>query len=177
MTRDNTRMLENYVMPKVLVLFDSGDQRAAELAQLAAEGAKNIRFTEVDLRVVGIETVSGGTKRKQLESSESVIQYDGVVVVGSDREPSAAISALLAAHPRGEFVDRVFAAVSNADPSQRLSALGGILVGMPAGSTDLEATARKTGERVAKVAEWVRHALGHEHGHSHDAHSQHRHSH
>jgi len=179
MTRDNTRMLENYVMPKVLVLFDSGDQRAEELAQLVAEGAKNIRFTEVDVRFVGSETASNGSRRRQLESSESVLQYDGVVVVGSDRAPSAAIDALLAAHPRGEFVDRVFAAASNADSSQRLSALGGIVVGMPQGSTDLEVTARKTGERVAKVAEWVRHALSHEHGHahSHDAQSHHHHSH
>lgn len=179
MTRDNTRMLENYVMPKVLVLFDSGDHQAERLAALTAEGAKNVRFTEVDVRAVGDETAAGGATRKRLESSEAVDQYDGVVVVGSDRELSAAINALLAAHPRGEFVDCVFASVSHADTSQQLAALGGILVGMSDESTsDLEARARKIGQRVAKVAEWVRHALSHEHGHGQTPHTHsHHHSH
>jgi hypothetical protein len=163
-------MLENYVMPKVLVLFDSGDQRAERLAELAAEGAKNVRFTEVDVRVVGDGVPADDARRKRLESDDAVDQYDGVVVVGSDREPSAAINALLAGRSRsanGEFVDRVFATVSDADTSQRVSGLGGIVVGMRAGSADLETTARKTGERVAKVVGWVRHALSHEHHHTH----------
>jgi len=157
-------------MPKVLVLFDSGDQRAERLADLVAEGAKKVRFAEVEVRDVGSATAVDGAKWKRLESSEAVSEYDGVVVVGSDREPAAAIDALLAGHARsahGEFVDRVFAAVSDLDTSQSLSRLGGILVAAPTGSTDAEATARKIGERVAKVAEWVRHALSHEHGHSH----------
>lgn len=173
MTRGLTRMLEN-VMPKVLVLFDSGDQRAEQLAELAAEGARKIRFTEVDLRVVGAEQ-AGGAKRKPLESSDAVDQYDGVIVVGSHQEPSAAIETLLAGHHH-DFIDRVFAAVSESDTArQRLTELGGIVVGVAGGSTDVESTARKTGERVAKVAEWVRHALSHEHGHSHGAHSHHSH--
>src|SRR4051812_33368507 len=98
-------MLENDVMPKVLVLFDSGDQRAERLAESAAEGARKVRFTEVDVRVVGDETPSDGERRKRLESGDAVNQYDGVVVVGSNRELSSAIDFLLAAHPRGEFVD------------------------------------------------------------------------
>jgi len=167
-------------MPKVLVLFDSVDQRAERLAELAAEGAKKIRFTEVDLRQVGQPPSSNGASRKQLESTEALDEYDGVIFVGSDREPSAAIDALLAGHRRpteGEFVDRVFAAVGEPDSSQRLVGLGGIVVGTPAGSSDLDATARRTGERVARVAEWVRHALSHEHGHSHHAHGGHHHAH
>src|SRR5690349_3976032 len=123
-------MLENYVMPKVLVLFDSGDPRAERLAESAAEGAKKVRFTEVDVRVVGTEAASDGARQKRLESSEAVNQYDGVVVVGSDREPSAAIDLLLAAHPHSEFVDRVFATVSDTNASQRLTGLGAIVVGI-----------------------------------------------
>lgn len=161
-------------MPKVLVLFDSEDPRAERLAQSVAEGAKKVRFTEVDVRVVGTEAASDGAPRKPLESSDAVNQYDGVVVVGSDREPSVAIDLLLAAHPHSEFVDRVFATVSDADASQRLTCLGGIVVGMRKETADLATTARKTGERVAKVAEWVRHALSHEHG---DSQSHHGHSH
>ena len=166
-------------MPKVLVLFDSGDQGAERLAESAAEGAKRVRFTEVDVRVVGADASTADGKRR-LDSSETVEQYDGVVVVGSDREPSAAIDALLAGRrgsPTGKFIDRVFAAVSGADINQRLSELGGIMIGVPAGSSDPAATARNIGERVAKVSEWVRHALSHEHGHSQHSHSQHQHSH
>ena len=175
-------MLENYVMPKVLVLFDSADQRAERLAELTAEGAKRVRFTEVDIRAVGAEASAVGAKRKRLESNEVVDQYDGVVFVGSDREPAAAIEALLAAHSPsnlGEFVNRVFAAVSQTNTSQQLAVLGGIIVGTPSGLHDLETNAGKTGERVAKVAEWVRHALSHEHGHvqSHHTHSGSHHSH
>ena len=163
-------------MPKVLVLFDSGDQRAERLAELAAEGAKKVRFTEVDIRTVGSEAAPDDARRKRLESGDVASQYDGVVIVGADREPSAAIDALLdgrSGEAKGEFVDRVFAAVSETDTSQRLIGLGGIVVGASAGLPDLETTARKTGERVAKVAEWVRHALSHEHGHSHHAHGSH----
>ncbi len=157
-------------MPKVLVLFDSGDQFAERLAESAAEGAKNVRFTEVDVRVVGEGASADDSRRKRLDSDDAVDQYDGVVVVVSDREPSAAINGLLAGRlqsANGEFVDRVFATVSDADTSQRVSSLGGIVVGVRTGSADLETTARKTGERVAKVAGWVRHALSHEHHHTH----------
>ena len=164
-------MLEKDVMPKVLVLCDSGDQRADRLAELVAQGAKNVRFTEVDIRVVGSESASNDARRKRLESGDAVDQYDGIVVVGSDREPSAAIDLLLAAHHHDDFVDRVFATVSDAETSHRLSHLGGIVVGMRDGGAGLDDSARKTGERVARVAEWVRHALSHEHGHGHSHHS------
>ena len=168
-------------MPKVLVLFDSGDERAERLADWAADGAKKVRFTEVDVRDVGNEPSRSGTSRKRLESRDAIDQYDGVVVVGWHREPPAAIDALRGGHPRanGEFVDRVFASLCAAHASDGFSDLGGIVIGAPAGSTDLETTARKIGERVAKVAAWVRHALSHEQseGHSHQAHSHHHHSH
>ena len=156
-------------MPKVLVLFDSRDTRAERLADLAAEGAKNVRFTEVDVRVVGDDAAETGTKWKRVESGDAVDQYDGVVLVGSDQENSGAIDWLLTKLQRsanGEFVDRVFAAVyENESAGQRLSGTGGIVVGVAAGSADMETAARRTGERVAKVGEWVRHALSHQHRH------------
>jgi hypothetical protein len=173
-------MLENYVMPKVLVLFDSGDEGAERLADWAAAGAKKVRFSEVDIRDVGNGSSSSGARLKRFEPGDGIEQYDGVVVVGWHREPLAAIDALRAGHPRanGEFVDRVFATLCAAHQGQGVSDLGGIVIGAPPGSTDLEMTARKIGERVAKVGEWVRHALSHEHGHgdSHQAHAHH-HSH
>ena len=165
-------------MPKVLVLFDSADLHAARLADLAAEGAKRVKFTEVDVRVVGGQT-SDGSNRRRLESGD-VGQYDGVVIAGSDRDISDSIEAVLskAGHSHGEFVDRVFAAVGEGTTiGKRLTELGGIVVGARAGSADAEQSARKTGERVAKVVEWVRHSLSHEHGHGNREHSGHHHSH
>ena len=156
-------------MPKVLVLFDSSDERAGRLADLAAEGAKSVRFTEVDIRAVGHEA-SAGTDRKRLESSEVADQYDGVVIAGSDRDIPAAIEEVLrkAGHSHGHFVDRVFASVGGGSAiTKRVSELGGIAVGVRAGSADADQSATKTGERVAKVVEWVRHSLSHEHRHSH----------
>ena len=130
-------------MPKVLVLFDSGDQRADRLAELVAEGAKKVRFTEVDIRVVGNDSASDSARRKRLESGDAADQYDGVVVVGSHHEPSAAIDALLATRDQawGGFVDCVFAAVSEAGSSHRLAELSGIVVGPLTGSTNAESMA------------------------------------
>ena len=154
-------------MPKVLVLFDNRDQRAERLAELAIEGAKKIRFTEVDVRVISDDASSDGARRKRFEPADAVNQYDGVVIAGSDHEASAAIDALLAGRDgsaNGEFANHVFALVTEGEPAyQRLTALGGIVVTPPPGLTDAEQRARKMGERVAKVAEWVRHALSHEH--------------
>lgn len=182
MTRCLTRMLENDDMPKVLVLFDSADHGADRLAERAAEGVKSLRFSEVDVRFVSNDAADGQRWRR-LESLDAVNQYDGVIIVGSDRETSAAIDSLLASLERsaeGEFVDQVFAAVPAAgSTANRLSRLGGIAVGTRAGSADETTEAGKIGERVAKVAEWVRHALSHEHGHGHTnhAHAHHHHSH
>ena len=167
-------------MPKVLVLFDNADQNADGLAELVSAGAKTVRFTEVDVRVLGEPSVS--SRRRRLESADEIEQYDGVIVVGSDPGISPAFDSLLGALGRrgtAEFDDRVFAAVpASSATRQRLSDVGGIIVGVRAGAADAESEARKTGERVARVTEWVRHALSHEDGHGqpHHAHSHH-HSH
>jgi len=169
-------MLENEAMPKVLVLFDSADRGADHLAEIAADGARSVRFTEVDVRVVSDGMASSGTRRRQLESADLVDQYDAVIIVGSNRETPIAIDSLLASLDRstqGDFVDKVFAAIPAGGPTaNRLSATGAIAVGLRAGSPNQDAEARKTGERVAKVAEWVRHAISHEHGHSHSDHAR-----
>ena len=40
-------------MPKLLVLFQSGDPELARLADAVAAGARGVRFTEVDVRRIG----------------------------------------------------------------------------------------------------------------------------
>jgi hypothetical protein len=142
-------------VPKVIVLFSGGDDGSRQLADAAAERAKSIRFTEVDVRALGASAVAG---------------YDGVVIVGgASHEP--VIDAVLhdVAHA-GEHV--VIGVVADGALPGRALRMSAIFV--TSGETEPAERAAAIGERVAKVAGWVRHGLGHEsegehdHGHHHD---------
>ena len=50
MTAQVTRMLENDVMPKVLVLVAGDSDSSKSLAESVRDGAAAVRFTEVDVR-------------------------------------------------------------------------------------------------------------------------------
>ena len=128
-------------------------------------------------------------KYRTLESVESLAQYDALVIGSPAR--SGIMSAELkhtldeagALAERGALVDKVGSAFGSAaaggDEVNIMSMLipmmhfGMIIV--PAGHGELPAVAggdpaaaRQQGARVAKVAEWVRHATSHEaHGHRH----------
>lgn len=183
-------------MPKLVVLYSGADRTTAALAAAVADGARTIRFTEVDVRVLGAhEPTAGagtGSRVKPLESVETLGVYDGVVIVTGANSDSRELSTLFdtlqarvqhaAEHhgSPGPFADIVFA-VTGGDSVDSLLArvgrLGAISVG--AGATaDPEARARHLGARTAKVIGWVRHALGHEaDAHHHHEHGQHGHSH
>ena len=213
-------------MPKVLVLFCSRTGNTARLADAIAEGARSVRFTEVDVR--RIEALaptapaaeppawqeSGERLRQQyrtLEHVEELAAYDGIVLGSPTRYGAMAaelkhvLDQLDPLWAKGAFVDKVGSAFTSAarahggDQLALLSMLtpmcdlGMILVppgytdpamlagGSPYGATAVTgdagpseaalAAARHQGTRVAKVAEWVRHAKGHEagsgHGHHH----------
>ena len=128
-------------------------------------------------------------KYRTLESAESLTQYDALIIGSPAR--SGIMSAELkhtldeagALAERGALVDKVGSAFGSAtaggDEVNIMSMLipmmhfGMIIV--PAGHGDPSAVAggdlaaaRQQGARVAKVAEWVRHAKSHEaHGHGH----------
>ena len=53
---------------------------------------------------------------------------------------------------------------------ERLASFGGIIVAERPSEFTADARAKLVGTRVAKVAEWVRHALSHEHARHHHAH-------
>jgi hypothetical protein len=167
-------------MPKVLVLFDDADAAASALGESAAEGARAVRFTEVDVRVPA--TVAG-SRRKALESSAAIDHYDGVLFAVGNDSPTPALENVLAALSQasgGRFANIVFGAVrSNRSklPAQLL-ALGGIVVGQMAAGDDI-AQARALGARVAQVASWVRHSLAHEASEAHSGHHHpgHQHAH
>jgi hypothetical protein len=202
--------VESGIMPKVLVLF-FGDDESSALADSAASGAKAVRFTEVDVRAAS----STSARHKPLGDDQRFANYDGVLLVSAERELAPASIATLSAqldegsnasHDAGNAhasnVSNVVigALGSNGALLEWAARSGGILVTQPASpnstdviAADANAAARALGARVAKVAGWVRHALGHEaeheaahhadhqaehtHAHTHDHSHEHSHEH
>ena len=136
-----------------------------------------------------IARASLGKKYRTLESVESLTQYDALIIGSPARsgimsaELKHTLDAASAVAERGGLVDKVGSAFGSAaaggDELNIMSMLipmmhfGMIIV--PAGRGDPSAVARgdlaaarQQGARVAKVAEWVRHAKSHEtQGHRH----------
>jgi hypothetical protein len=173
-------------MPKLLVLFYGAESPASTLAEAAADGATKVRFTEVDVRAGSTRQPEAGRRFKVLDSADRLREYDGIIVSApAAGEVPTELDALLDTLERHEthdaFANTVFAVLGgeNTVLLGRVSRLGGIIVSEARGVDDPEARARGTGNRVAKVIEWVRHALSHEHGdshshgHTHDKHEHH----
>jgi NAD(P)H dehydrogenase (quinone) len=199
-------------MPKLLVLFHDRSGDTAALADAIAEGARSVRFTEVDVRrladvapadptapnaataaaVGAVTPVRVAPKHRFLDSLDSLADYDAVILgveVADGGVVSPELQALLT--EAGPLIDgrRLRDKVGSAftascstghDPVvwttlQAFATMGMILVAPPVLAPDSEPAAvlhagKHHGQRVAKVAEWVRHAKGHEsgeHGHHH----------
>lgn len=169
------------VMPKLIVLFDATDGAAAALAENAAAGAKGVRFTEVDVRVLGEAESSAGHRQRRLESADQLRDYDGVVVAcsSSDRVPQELGRLLddLESAPASSFVNAVFTLLGAEQTPllARVARLGGIVVSPPPGVDEPGARAAAAGARAAKVVAWVRHALSHEQLHQQQHHRDHEH--
>ena len=176
-------------MPKVLVLFYSRTGNTAALADRIADGARSVRFTEVDVRrledltpdPVIVADRAWAESRAQLrqryrtlEEVNVVAEYDALVL-GSPSHHGVMAAELghfceqlgpLAA--TGALTDRVGAAFTPPPIDTTLwsiltplANLGLILV--PPAAAD----PHQHGARVATVAEWVRHAKSHAAGHHH----------
>jgi hypothetical protein len=176
-------MSEMDFMPKLIVLFHDGDGAAATLAENAAVGARGVRFSEVDLRVVGDAMgdahQSVGQRQRRLESSDQLRDYDGVIIAcsasdGSPKELDRLLEEVGRA-PANQFVNTVFALIGAEQTTllARVARLGAIVVSAAPGITEPEARATAAGARAAKVVGWVRHALSHEHDQKH--HHEHEH--
>jgi len=151
------------VMPKVLVLVANDSDSSKSIAQSVREGAAAVRFTEVDIRAT--ESYDAADLR----------DYDGIVVVGSGREVSPAFATLFSSGDLTDgnaFANTVMASAGFDDGVflERLASFGGIIVADRPSELTPDARAKLVGTRVAKVAEWVRHALSHEHARHHHAH-------
>ena len=163
-------------MPKLLVLYVGAESPAAALADAAADGARTVRFTEVDVLVGDEHSQPTRGRHRRLASSELLRDYAGIVIAcDAAAEVPDALNAVLRdleRTPSDTFVNSVFgvAGGENTVLTGRVAALGGILVGEPRGAADPEGRARELGARVAKVVGWVAHALGHEHSADHHHH-------
>jgi NAD(P)H dehydrogenase (quinone) len=125
-------------------------------------------------------------KYRTLESVESLADYDALIVGSPTRggimsaEVASVLDGAAALSRRGALTDKVGSAFGPASTPQggQETAIHSILVPMmrygmlivPPSFGDDAGLARPLGARVAKVAEWVRHAKGHEHGHGHHHH-------
>ena len=180
-------------MPKVLVLFHSRTGNTAALAERVAEGARSVRFTEVDVRRLEEPTpdaagaahpqeADGGAalrRYRALDDVATVADYDALVIAAAapDGVLPAGLARLLERlaplAASAALADRVGAVVTpdGQDAAHRallpsLASLGLILVPPAPGAADAHAH----GARVATVAEWVRHAKSHAAGHHHHHH-------
>jgi hypothetical protein len=156
-------------MPKVIVLFFGAESPGVTLAEAAAEGAKGVRFTEVDLRSGGPHQATTERRHKRLESPAQIREFDGVILAcpAAGDIPSD-LSALLDELERaslGALSNTVFGITGgeNTGLAGHVMRLGGILVAEPSGAADPEVRGMRLGARVATVVGWVKHALSHEH--------------
>ena len=163
-------------MPKLLVLFDARSDELTRLAEAVAEGARRVRFAEVDVR--RLDGASGATGRhRALESGDAIAAYDGIIV-GADSAVAHDEEALdpLASAP--SLLNKVGAAFVAARPAENgrnalwsalapLADRGMILVTPPVtdASGDALESALELGKRVADVVGWVTHARSHHHHH------------
>ena len=142
-------------MPKTLVLFDTRNGEAVKLASEVAEGARSVRFAEVDLRSVDEVTGEG-----------ALAPYDGIVL---DASSAAVFDAVVRAGALRSKVGGLFAgADGSVQPLLEVLARAGVIIlppGAGAGAlTALDAdTARLLGKRLADVVGWITHARSHHH--------------
>jgi hypothetical protein len=175
-------------MPKLLVLFDARSDALTPLADAVAEGARGVRFAEVDVRHAcvassgwgGGDDVGEGAPRvgryRALESPEALGAYDCIVVGveagrGAEADPVRALLAGGAVNLR----NKVASAFTAATGEQRRDALWSVLTPMadrgmilvpPAlidtGVDDVD-SARQLGKRVYDITGWITHARSHHH--------------
>jgi len=175
-------------MPKLYILFDGADRPSATQLDALARGAKSVRFTEVEIRrnppvtdapaseAVDKESLEPEiAKYRVLDSIEKLTESDALVAIVGERGVRPLAETLARA---GALTDVVGAVVASTGPAEHVAReLASAMVGrgmiLISGSDDPETV----GARAAKVAGWVRHAKGHEHGDGHGHGHGHRHHH
>ena len=177
-------------MPKLLVLFHSRSPAVIALAEAAADGARSVRFAEVDLRRLAESdeathaTATDGVGRvhRTLDRVEDITSYDGLILALSAGGDATVTLTQAFGALGGSLANRVGSVLTTAEGAERTamvwSALtsmadcGMILVPAPFTTTDERPaeSARRLGKRVAEVIGWVTHARSHHHHEPHQHH-------
>jgi NAD(P)H dehydrogenase (quinone) len=183
-------------MPKLLVLFHAPSSDVVALAEAVVEGARSVRFAEVDLRrLVDPEAGApaaapegGGRTHRTLDRAEDIAVYDGLILALPAAGDRGAVLTNMLAALGGSLLNKVGSAVTTAEGPGRTPVLwsalapmadrGMILVPVPFTDTQEPAaeSARRLGKRVAEVIAWVTHARSHHH-HDHAPHDHQSHHH
>jgi multimeric flavodoxin WrbA len=163
-------------MPKLLILFPARSTELAPLADAVLEGARSVRFAEVDLRTLG-DGSDATPSPKALTAIDDLASYDGIVVgVPADDMEGKSLRGTLARFG-GSLTNKVGSAFTTRSGVGRDAVLwsalspmadrGMILVPLPfsdEGAASADAC-RQMGKRVAEVIGWVTHARSHHHHH------------
>ena len=169
-------------MPKLLVLFQSDSPDVVRLANAAAEGARSVRFAEVDLRRLADSDGARapavdvhGRVDRALEQVDDMGTYDGLILAPAREVDGGDALARALGAVSGSLVNKVGSALTPATGGDRRAVLWSILSPMadrgmilvPAPFSDEGASddepARRLGKRVAEVIGWVTHARSHHH--------------
>jgi hypothetical protein len=165
-------------MPKLLVLVPARGTDLAPLADAVLEGARSVRFAEVDVRTLGdaADAAPGG---KPLAGIDDLASYDGIVVGVPVGDVEGAGLRETFARFGGSLTNKVGSAFTTGSGAARTAVLwsalshmadrGMILVPLPFSSEDDTSTdaCRQMGKQVAEVVGWVTHARSHHHHHDH----------
>jgi hypothetical protein len=163
-------------MPKILVLSPASFAELAPLVDAVVEGARSVRFAEVDVRTFGEAGVISGS-RTPLAGIDDLASYDGIVVGLSEAEAEGRGFRRILAGFDGSLTNKIGSAFTSRSGADRADVLwsalspmadrGMILVPLPfAEGADSNAEAcRRMGKRVAEVVGWVAHARSHHHHH------------
>lgn len=174
-------------MPKLLVLFHTRSPDVVALAEAALDGARSVRFAEVDVRRLAESdadaqtTVSDGAGRvhRTLEHVDDIAAYDGLILALPAAGDATATLAETFGALGGSLVNKVGSAVTAEQGVGRGAVLwsaltpmadrGMILVPTPFTNTEepTAESARRLGKRVAEVVGWVTHARSHHHHEPH----------
>lgn len=163
-------------MPKLLVVFPAHSTQLAPLADAVVEGARSVRFAEVDVRTFG-EGGDAAASRKPLAAIDDLTSYDGLIVgvPAGDVEGQSLRDTL--ARFGGSLADKVGSTFTTGSGAGRAAVLwsalspmadrGMILVPLPFSDEDGSSAdaCRRMGKRVAEVVGWVTHARSHHHHH------------
>jgi NAD(P)H dehydrogenase (quinone) len=174
-------------MPKILVLFQSPRSDVVHLAEAAAEGARSVRFAEVDVRRLttadaasDVTNGAGGRAHRPLGHLDEIGAYDGLILAADQEADAGSVLRTALDTFGGSLANKVGAVLTPATGTDRRTVLWSVLgrladremILVPAPFADEGAAAgeaaRRVGKRVAEVVSWVTHAQSHhQHEHTH----------